>query len=249
MQEREFQNVFLFAPGFEASMLKLPSPEELSDSKKQIIGFAKFRTRLEAQHAKDFLNGKKVDNERSSVLKVEMAKKNLHIKRSQSQQHGTVPICVQDTAALQAAAADNGITQGIDHLLLALPKSAPLVDGRNLALPEQRSLSIPPATDTCPAAPAAGQLPLPPLSIFSTFPTAPATSNGSRSPLSATMTPGWHSPKLPGSSTTGGATSRATAVVDQNPPCNTLYVGNLSSNAREEELWLLFSACPGYKRM
>jgi hypothetical protein len=36
---------------------------------------------------------------------------------------------------------------------------------------------------------------------------------------------------------------------DQNPPCNTLYVGNLPSDADEEELRTLFCSCPGYKRM
>src|SRR5690606_23700130 len=36
---------------------------------------------------------------------------------------------------------------------------------------------------------------------------------------------------------------------DQNPPCNTLYVGNLPMNTNEEELRQLFSRCVGYKRM
>jgi len=35
----------------------------------------------------------------------------------------------------------------------------------------------------------------------------------------------------------------------ENPPCNTLYVGNLPMNTSEEELRLLFMKCPGYKRM
>jgi RNA recognition motif-containing protein len=36
---------------------------------------------------------------------------------------------------------------------------------------------------------------------------------------------------------------------DQNPPCNTLYVGNLPMDASEEELRSMFSACAGYKRL
>lgn len=36
---------------------------------------------------------------------------------------------------------------------------------------------------------------------------------------------------------------------DQNPPCNTLYVGNLPMDASEEELRNMFSACAGYKRL
>jgi RNA recognition motif-containing protein len=36
---------------------------------------------------------------------------------------------------------------------------------------------------------------------------------------------------------------------DQNPPCNTLYVGNLPLNTSEDELRQLFSVCKGYRRM
>jgi hypothetical protein len=50
-------------------------------SRKQIIGFAKFRTRQEALDARDVLHGRRVDIEKGSVLKAEMAKKNLHTKR------------------------------------------------------------------------------------------------------------------------------------------------------------------------
>ena len=49
--------------------------------RKQIIGFAKFRTRQEALEARDILQGKRVDAEKNAVLKAEMAKKNLHTKR------------------------------------------------------------------------------------------------------------------------------------------------------------------------
>ncbi|KAH8652114.1 hypothetical protein BX600DRAFT_441022 [Xylariales sp. PMI_506] len=36
---------------------------------------------------------------------------------------------------------------------------------------------------------------------------------------------------------------------DQNPPCNTLYIGNLPPDVSEEELKDLFSAQPDYKRL
>lgn len=49
--------------------------------RKQIIGFAKFRTRQEALEARNILQGKRVDAEKNAVLKAEMAKKNLHTKR------------------------------------------------------------------------------------------------------------------------------------------------------------------------
>ncbi|WFC98591.1 hypothetical protein MYAM1_001321 [Malassezia yamatoensis] len=108
---REFANMFLFAKGFEASMLKFPSPQpprggnSLDDStdkshandihennstaqdssatrNKQIIGFAKFYTREEASEAREILNGFRIDPDRGCILKAELAKKNLHTKRS-----------------------------------------------------------------------------------------------------------------------------------------------------------------------
>src|ERR1700742_536218 len=58
-----------------------PSANTVPPPRKQIIGFAKFKTRGEALEARDMLQGKKVDPERGSTLKAEMAKKNLHTKR------------------------------------------------------------------------------------------------------------------------------------------------------------------------
>ncbi|CAO3610086.1 unnamed protein product [Cunninghamella blakesleeana] len=88
MTEREFQNMFTFCPGFEAASLKWHCKDQEDDNsvgsnggKKQMIGFARFRTRLEAIEAVDILSGKKIDQEKGAILKAEMAKKNLHIKR------------------------------------------------------------------------------------------------------------------------------------------------------------------------
>lgn len=55
--------------------------QTMQPPRKQIIGFAKFRTRGEALEARDVLQGRRVDLEKGSVLKAEMAKKNLHTKR------------------------------------------------------------------------------------------------------------------------------------------------------------------------
>ncbi|BGP52626.1 hypothetical protein JCM8202v2_000182 [Rhodotorula sphaerocarpa] len=132
--EREFQNMFTFAEGFEAASLKLPNPAEeeggqrsaaadevsppfsglpqyilqatrdpfalsreqagtLSNGsssgtasagsapRKQIIGFARFVSRQHALAAVERLSGRKIDADRSMVLKAEMAKKNLHFKK------------------------------------------------------------------------------------------------------------------------------------------------------------------------
>jgi hypothetical protein len=56
--------------------------------RKQIIGFAKFKTRQDALVARDQLQGKRVDIDKGAVLKAEMAKKNLHTKRGV----GPVPV-------------------------------------------------------------------------------------------------------------------------------------------------------------
>ncbi|KAJ6515384.1 hypothetical protein C8R45DRAFT_810975, partial [Mycena sanguinolenta] len=96
LQEREFQNMFTFSPGFEAATLKIPNKEYTAysgvlspqpqpalpnNNPNQIIGFAKFRTREEALGARDVLQGRRVDIDKGAVLKAEMAKKNLHTKR------------------------------------------------------------------------------------------------------------------------------------------------------------------------
>ncbi|WVQ72174.1 hypothetical protein IAR50_001719 [Cryptococcus sp. DSM 104548] len=162
MSEREFQNIFTFAPGFEAATLKFPSgsarrepaaaallaeltqlaahqnaqvaagggeyqeyptaqleeaissltlatastsqsttpsaPMSLTPSvpsnptlgsnplptRRQTIGFARFKSRPDALAAKDHLQGKKIDALTGAVLKAEMAKKNLHTKKATS---------------------------------------------------------------------------------------------------------------------------------------------------------------------
>jgi len=161
-QEREFQNIFTFSPGFEAATLKFPSgssrrephaallaeltqlaanqgqiPNEYGDiplapledalsalqmggttttststtpsapmsltpsvpstaqfgpnpynplnpNRRQTIGFARFKTRPEALAAKEHLQGRKIDTLSGATLKAEMAKKNLHTKRTTS---------------------------------------------------------------------------------------------------------------------------------------------------------------------
>jgi len=49
---------------------------------RKIIGFARFDTRTHALAARDTLSGRRVDYERGSVLKAEMAKKNLHMRKN-----------------------------------------------------------------------------------------------------------------------------------------------------------------------
>ncbi|KAJ3081320.1 hypothetical protein HDU99_005988 [Rhizoclosmatium hyalinum] len=63
-------------------------PEDMLEREFQnMIGLAKFRTRNEANYARDSLNGRVVDNERGCILKAEIAKKNLLIKRNNIASH------------------------------------------------------------------------------------------------------------------------------------------------------------------
>lgn len=64
----------------------------LISDRKQIIGFAKFHTRADALHARDVLSGRRVDAEKGSILKAEMAKKNLHTKRGLSNDPTSLPV-------------------------------------------------------------------------------------------------------------------------------------------------------------
>jgi hypothetical protein len=53
-------------------------------SRRQTIGFARFRTRADALAAREQLQGRKIDTLTGATLKAEMAKKNLHTKRTTS---------------------------------------------------------------------------------------------------------------------------------------------------------------------
>lgn len=86
--EDAFGNLPLEGPGSLAQALGGQPGRDTAGSpagtRKQIIGFAKFRTRSQALDARDMLSGKRVDAEKGCILKAEMAKKNLHTKRGLS---------------------------------------------------------------------------------------------------------------------------------------------------------------------
>ncbi|KAG9325879.1 hypothetical protein KVV02_006873 [Mortierella alpina] len=134
MQEREFQNMFVFTPGFEAATLKIPNKDQQEDDaltlgvngvnpRKQIIGFAKFRTHQEALQAKDVLSGRRVDAEKGSLLKAEMAKKNLHTRRGLSNElvatPGANPVAAMPPAPIGINS--NGVHNGSNNSKLPHP--------------------------------------------------------------------------------------------------------------------------------
>ncbi|KAJ1982329.1 hypothetical protein H4R33_005053 [Dimargaris cristalligena] len=361
MQEREFQNMFTFYPDFEAATLKIPMSGSTSDGeepaassavRKQIIGFAKFRTRAAAQEARNILTGRKVDAEKNCILKAEMAKKNLHTKRGLASNgagvavplhlnHDTLPLDSPTTYLFPniTTATANHLSKRFDPFCTSAPVTP--ISGTHHAnsLGSSGSGEAPTAADFFPshdagvfdfyadgmagldnpasflqrrnsvhhtmlreASPALGTSapatravgfglaktqserrntnPASLAHINQLFGTSSGSTNslvnknldlgglgGRLSNLSlGPSTPGVSLPAAPismslskssagfpaSSSVPNGFAIPLTRSVnsnDQNPPCNTLYVGNLPMNTAEEELRGLFTQALGYKRL
>ncbi|CAG8642849.1 2781_t:CDS:2 [Acaulospora morrowiae] len=327
MQEREFQNMFIFSPGFEAATLKIPQKDCSDDdgsangsngigsgssngivsgnnARKQIIGFAKFRTRLEALEARDILSGRKVDAEKGSVLKAEMAKKNLHTKRGLSNDQNTAAFPLLASNKRFSTSGNINTTYDAFH---SVPPYAPAQLPSDLLSPQDYELysDVSVYTPTTPSTPVfPDQAPFSARGSFDATNGAISSLVGVQSrPLNnnvrytqggffesvddylSTSSPVEIVPKTTKNSTNGFHsallvnedlshsmsqlsinTSIPPSVIssspsipspgfrppnpaDQNPPCNTLYVGNLPMNTSEDELKQMFSRCPGYKRM
>ncbi|KAG2203501.1 hypothetical protein INT47_008228 [Mucor saturninus] len=268
MQEREFQNMFMFSPGFEAATLKVPNGKDeedclMNNGRKQIIGFAKFRTRKEAMDARDILNGRKVDSEKNSLLKAEMAKKNLHTKRGLNEQQRTtayeafysVPQSLQSpnefdfyesTFISRSQSVDAKQPPSLpirfhsnfhqDYLSKSTPAETPFIfnNTHNNSTNNNNNNSI---------------------SSHINSPTATTSTGLSRVMeelfIHQSMSTPLTSPLSPTTSyrSLGGMLVGSSNPADQNPPCNTLYVGNLPPNTNEDELKSMFYKCPGYKRL
>ncbi|OMJ18290.1 Cell wall integrity protein scw1 [Smittium culicis] len=317
MKEREFQNMFTFSSGFEAATLKLPTSEDYdkeaaNNAKKQIIGFAKFRSRLEALEARDILTGRKVDAEFNSVLKAEMAKKNLHTKRglvsmnnstSNSEISSAFPFSSRGFGGLGPSALGTSrnlklninTSRHFDRFSEAPLLSAPLIRNSDslrdsigtFDTPVDNYTSYESSIDNILDMDSSSTLGASKLGSFRLFKTgsdrksalsdlhgsqrqldlAPLrtrlgslniNSNGPQSALeygrgiNSPITPltslGSAIPPAPGL-TIQMATTRSINSNDQNPPCNTLYVGNLPASTKEDELRALFQTALGYKRM
>ena len=211
-QEREFQNIFTFSPGFEAATLKFPSgstrsreptaallaelaqiaanqnaaagehgempPPGLEDalaalhmggttttsssttpsaamsltpsapsapifgahsalpglpSRRQTIGFARFKSRADAIAAKELLQGRKIDSLTGATLKAEMAKKNLHTKRTTSGEElvglllrsGRLAGLMNAAAGQQALMANMAVSNGSSTVSMPATSVAP----------------------------------------------------------------------------------------------------------------------------
>ncbi|KAI9028121.1 hypothetical protein CLU79DRAFT_737853 [Phycomyces nitens] len=329
MMEREFQNMFTFSPGFEAASLKWHCKDQdddstgLSNGKKQMIGFARFRTRMEAMEAVEVLSGKKIDQDKGAALKAEMAKKNLHIKRgSVIPTPATLAAIAQASASTSASTSTSTSTSANVPVESAPPPPPPLnMLSKKMSIHHSlayESFSPLPSDLLSPADYKTDPFMSEPLSNTPIFNDAlfglrsqsfdarnqPTQEIGMMSPPRAF---GFFAPRvnkalqhetendpfnyLSKSSPTsndnftppffgddmlsqrmGSISAHSSSTLqhfdhrsasfsspsmrasisnpaDQNPPCNTLYVGNLPANSNEEELRLAFAKCRGYKRM
>lgn len=224
--------------------------------------------------ARDLLSGRKVDAEKGCVLKAEMAKKNLHTKRGLSNtidqsvrafpymtnfRRKSAPEAqgIWDNYHVGTGEFDRNINgyhthempyqMSTGHSPKLMETNFPLTDdfdpfGNSEALISQTN-SLGFYSDS--VAPAAE-----PLDVFeSSLPYLGSTqSRGFSSVLynsDALLATGVNSAGYDG----GNFPAPPTIGMDQNPPCNTLYVGNIPNETSEEELDALFASCPGYKRL
>ncbi|GES78589.1 RNA binding protein [Rhizophagus clarus] len=264
----------IFTHWFEAATLKIPQKDSSDDdasangssigngtingnvnnARKQIIGFAKFRTKLEALEARDILSGRKVDAEKGSVLKAEMAKKNLHTKRGLSNEQNTPFSIIPPTKRFSTPNTIN-TTSTYDAFHSVPPFAAPPLPS-DLLSPQDYGYGKGIFDEDLNGYPLTSKSN--PVEIVSK--TAKNQSNGFNTALlvneelphamSALSINTTISPSVVSSSPSIPSPGfRPPNPADQNPPCNTLYVGNLPMNTSEEELKNMFSCCPGYKRM
>ncbi|KAI7896385.1 uncharacterized protein EV154DRAFT_598339 [Mucor mucedo] len=329
MAEREFQNMFIFCQGFEAASLKWHCKDGEEESipsnggKKQMIGFARFRTRLEALEAIEVLSGKKIDQEKGTVLKAEMAKKNLHIKRGSATQTSTstssstcsttitpAPSSIQPSAINELKSRYDSFSPLPTDLLSqdlydsssfndslfgirsqSFDQDLGFISSRAFSLHHQHPSQLQQQQQQQQQHPIhhqhqqqqqqqhqhpiqhQHQHPIQqqqynnnndpyhylskstPVDRFDSVLEHDLMRMGSLSINTSSMD--LRSPSISSPTTTTTTTTTSTSLLanrlpnpaDQNPPCNTLYVGNLPPNTSEEELRLVFSNCKGYRRM
>ncbi|KAG2171927.1 hypothetical protein INT43_001403 [Umbelopsis isabellina] len=306
MREREFRAIFCFCPGYEAAMLWSRSGKDASDEhwlslipgsrpqSKLKVGFVKLYTRLDALEAKEVLSGKQWDHDgQKYTLKVEMAKKNLQVKRNLTGDstlvlgpHGRTSSITRKSSFQAAFDAFHSISPSIIDTTAASEPAYDLINStpstpalsmsdNNMIYPSTRSGSLDARNDV--GGLVSSRLPKS-LNVRLSHSLADVDDELARQlgNLRTSIQPnnerGFNnvlfgsddltlssrylsmnngisplpSPGLPGYSYRSYSVPN---VTDQNPPCNTLYVGNLPPNTKEEELRQIFSICTGYKRL
>lgn len=245
--------------------------------RKQLIGFVKFSSPVRALHARDVLNGRILDQESGLVLKAEIAKKNLFVRPGGSGRPVVIadPTAALSHAlrniSLMRRGGESSDDESTEGCPIAVPRTdsaleavslAPLTRGRimNISVPGQTDPAIitdPPSSDSLSAAAPVTPIPIPiPVSVSfaaSGLSVSPS-SGGSMSPSIGLLplSPPNDASELSAlqrSLISSASLGSMAAVVGENFPCNTLYVGNLPPSAAEDELRVLFRPCLGYRRL
>lgn len=253
-KERELANMFIFAKGFEGCSLRIPHGEADPTGspllrcfnhvpRGQILGFVKFKTLADAQEACTQLNGRIIEADRGVTLKAELAKKNLVLSQLRSSR-STIVSLPPDTK------------NSIFGPSLARRSSAPGVTclsgapdgGLSMASPRSLSLAIPgnpvPVSVAAPAYPLA----IRDQQQFILFENAKVGSSLIKQSASTNLYSGSNALGTP-PQPSNLYSSMSPSYYSENPPCNTLYVGNLPPLANEIELRTLFGTMPGFRRL
>lgn len=266
-KERELQNMFTFAKGFEGCSLRVPnSADYLIDTLtnpflrtisppsvcRQILGFVRFSTLSEALEACQLLNGRIIDVEKGYTLRAELAKKNLVIGSNYAKGSRS------NSGLLGNISMGNNLDAGFNG------SGGNLLFGPNLL--RRQSLTIPsdPQPEGSSPPPRSLSLAVPgsPNPISITAPTFRAQSFVLNDNVKAgsNLLNGAINIPIPQPTVDNGAnnisgligTSPGSMIGNipmENPPCNTLYIGNLPVNASELELRSIFAMMSGFRRM
>eukprot|EP00271_Cylindrocystis_brebissonii_P011510 TRINITY_DN29350_c0_g1_i1.p1 TRINITY_DN29350_c0_g1~~TRINITY_DN29350_c0_g1_i1.p1 ORF type:complete len:398 (+),score=66.41 TRINITY_DN29350_c0_g1_i1:137-1195(+) len=208
VKERELQNLLRWWPGYEASQMSMKG--------EQPMGFALFSSASMAMAARDALQNLVFDPDLNSVLRAEMAKKNLYVKR------GVVGNPTESASSFDP----NKRLRTAGAFVSAGTYAAP---APTYVTPTPTLMQTTPnwaPQSFLPQVPAVGGYD--PYSSFQ-LPTVP-------NPIAQQ-----YAPLVRAVSAPGGA--------KDNPPCNTLFIGNLGENTSEAELRGLFAGHRGYRQM
>lgn len=249
-KDREFQNLFAFAKGYEGCSLRIPAAEpETSGSpllrcfsqppRGQILGFAKFKTYQDAMEACRVLNGRMIDAERGSTLRCELAKKNLVL--GPLRPRSVISYDFQGTMFGPNLARRASIPTTTVYQATKCSNCTGCTDATHNGGGRSLSLSIPGHANPIPVV--APNIREPMFSLTETARPGPSllqnVFKSNSTPSSSTSTPA--------PSTIG--VENTSQLYAENPPCNTLYVGNLPLNASEMELRVIFAECNGFRRL
>ncbi|KAH9667685.1 RRM domain-containing protein [Citrus sinensis] len=223
VKERELQNLLRWLPGYEASQVNYKGEKPM--------GFALFSTAQLAVAAKDALQEMIFDAETKSVLHTEMAKKNLFVKRG----------IVADTNAYDQS---KRLRTGGDYTHTGYSAPSPFHAPPAPVWGPHGYMAPPPP----PYDPYGGygvppvQMPAPaPVPAPSSYVPVQPDNAASDKPVNARIAKFLNSISI--------FCLTFLQNTKDNPPCNTLFIGNLGESINEEELRGLFSAQPGFKQM